>query len=173
MATNPLLRYGPPRQINCTLGISGEFPNYTSGSAYTGTVSINGAQGATRVELVPPGTDANGGAYIPLANGDFAGGSTSWSVQTQTTSPGFSFQAGAGRSGPGFLRWQCSGPMGNNDADVVVNTSLVRTTERTTTGRFWARCTAIGATSPSWLARREVFSESQRSRREVIISLTA
>lgn len=153
MATNPLLRYGPPRQIACTLGISGEFPNYTSGSAYTGTVSINGAQGATRVELVPPGTDANGGAYIPLVNGDFAAGSTSWSVQTQTTSPGFSFQSGAGRSGNGFLRWQCSGPMGNNDADVVVNTALVRTTERTTTGRFWAKCTAIGATSETVYAQ--------------------
>ena len=153
MATNPLLRYGPPRQIACTLGISGEFPNYISGAAYTGTVAINGAQGETRVELVPPGTDANGGAYIPLVNGDFAGGSTSWSVQTQTASPGFSFQSGAGRSGPGFLRWQCSGPMGPNDADVVVNTSLVRTTERTTTGRFWARCTAIGTTTDTIYAQ--------------------
>ena len=36
-----------------------------------------------------------------------------------------------------------------------------------------AICTAIGATSPSWLARRLVFRLFQRSLREVTISLTA
>ncbi len=164
MATNPLLRYGPPRQINCTLGISGEFPNYTSGSAYTGTVSIAGAQGATTVALVPPGTDANGGAYIPLANGDFANGSASWAVTTQTASPGFTFQAGAGRSGPGFLRWQTAAPMTAPDGDLMRNTTVVQTTERTTTGRFWARCTAIGTTSATVYAQvavqMEVFADA-------------
>ena len=36
-----------------------------------------------------------------------------------------------------------------------------------------AICTAIGPGSPSWFARREVFSESHKSLREVTISLTA
>lgn len=153
MSNNPLVRFGAPKNINCTLGISGEFPSYTPGSAYTGTVSINGAQGATRVELLPPGTAPNGGAYIPLPNGDFAAGAAGWTVQTQTASPGFSFQSGAGRSGPGFLRWQVSGPMGNNDADVVFNTTLVQSTEVLTTGRFWARCTAIGTTTDTIYAQ--------------------
>jgi len=36
-----------------------------------------------------------------------------------------------------------------------------------------AICTEIGAGSPSWLARREVFRLFHRSLREVTISLTA
>ena len=36
-----------------------------------------------------------------------------------------------------------------------------------------AICTVMGALSPSWLARREVFSESRSSGRALIISLTA
>jgi DNA-binding IclR family transcriptional regulator len=36
-----------------------------------------------------------------------------------------------------------------------------------------AICTAMGATSPSWLARREVFRLCHKSRLEVTISLTA
>jgi hypothetical protein len=36
-----------------------------------------------------------------------------------------------------------------------------------------AICTAIGAVSPSWSARRLVFRLAQRSLREVTISLTA
>jgi hypothetical protein len=40
-------------------------------------------------------------------------------------------------------------------------------------GSVPAICTAIGADSPSWLARREVLRLFHRSRREVTISLTA
>ena len=44
------------------MGISGEFPNYTSGSAYNGTVSIVGGTPPYTVELVtePVGTGSNG-----------------------------------------------------------------------------------------------------------------
>jgi hypothetical protein len=40
-------------------------------------------------------------------------------------------------------------------------------------GSVPAICTAIGAVSPVWSARREVLSEFHRSLREVTISLTA
>lgn len=145
MATNPLLRYGPPRQINCTLGISGEFPNYTSGSAYSGTVAINGAQGATRVELVPPGTDASGTAYVPLVNADFAAAGANWAVVNELSAGTFSFQAGAGRTAAGFLRWApTAGAPGSYLGDTIANTTLVQSSGGEVNLEGWVRCTAIG-----------------------------
>lgn len=126
-------------------------------SGFSATVEFDDAEWDARQvvnTLVTEGSSGITGAFdIPLTNGSFASGSTSWSVQTQTTSPGFSFQPGAGRSGNGFLRWQCSGPMGVNDADVIVNTRLVQTSTQSTTGKLWAKCTAIGATSETIYAQ--------------------
>lgn len=142
MATNPLLRYGPPRQIACTLGISGEFPNYISGAAYTGTVAINGAQGATRVDLVPPGLDDVGTEYVPLRNAGFEAAGD-WVVdpaRSPAVAPGFSIETGTGRTGTGFLRWQ-GDPAGAQDK--FNSLTVARTIA---SGRIdaavWVRCTA-------------------------------
>lgn len=147
MATNPLLRYGPPRAagITCTLGVSGQFPDYVSGSAYNGTVSIGGAQGATRVELVPPGTDASGLAYVPLANADFAAAGASWAVVNELSAGTFTFQAGAGRTAAGFLRWApTTGAPGSYLGDTIANTTLVQSSGGEVNLEAWVRCTAIG-----------------------------
>lgn len=47
-----LVLFSKPKTLTCSLGVSGEFPDYNPGEAYTGTVNITGATGATTVDLV-------------------------------------------------------------------------------------------------------------------------
>lgn len=70
--TSPFALFGKPKTgqgsgggISCNLGISGEFPNYTSGQAYTGTVSITGGTPPYTVELVTESTPGFGGSTGP------------------------------------------------------------------------------------------------------------
>lgn len=142
MSQNPLMRFGAPKQITCSLGVSGEFSAYVSGLSYSGTVNITGAQGTTTVELVPPIADSNNAVYTPVPNGGFesAGGWVVDGGRSPPVSPGFSIQTGTGRSGTGFVRWQ-GDP--NGAQDKFNSTTAVKTPgSGVINARVWVRCTA-------------------------------
>lgn len=75
-----LSRFGRPKVgpgsggVACNLGISGEFPAYTSGSAYTGTVTITGGTPPYTVELITESTPGGGGGAGGGSGGSGPGG---------------------------------------------------------------------------------------------------
>ena len=75
-----LSRFGRPKVgpgsggVACNLGISGEFPAYTSGAAYTGTVSITGGTPPYTVELITESTPGAGGGSGGGSGGSGPGG---------------------------------------------------------------------------------------------------
>jgi hypothetical protein len=135
----PLIGDGP----SCSLGVAGEFPSYTPGLSYTGTVDITGASGATTVELISAGGGEDGTVYVPIQNAGFEA-LTGWARDTARTpevSPGFSIQSGTGRNGTGFLRWQ-GNPDGKTDKFNSLTVARTAGGGRTINAKTWVRCTA-------------------------------
>jgi hypothetical protein len=76
---NPFKLFGKPRSGRgtnggtCNLAISGTFPNYTSGAAYSGTVTLTGGTPPFTVELITESTPGSGGGGTP-GGGQIGGG---------------------------------------------------------------------------------------------------
>lgn len=84
------------------------------------------------------------GPEVALDNPDFAT-ATGWTTVNQTATPGFSFQSGAGRTGPGFLRWVTSAALpGNYFGDTITNDAVVEADGNELNAIGFVRCTAAG-----------------------------
>jgi hypothetical protein len=104
------------------------------------------ANGATGTGLFQININAAEGASIPLPNGDFAN-ATNWTVIEEVATPGFSFESGAGRTAPGFLRWQSSAGLANNYwGDVISHNTVVESSGNELNATIFVRCTNMGPT---------------------------
>ena len=163
----------PGITLNASTGVLSGTPTFAGTYQYTVTAEdADGLQASVRGALIVASANGtvppNSGEVlrpfpIALANGDFTLGDDLWSVGTQFATPGWSYQSGMGRTTPGFVRWQSTGPMGPFDEDTYIYEQVIPSAGLTAVGRGWVRCTAIGTTSETVYAqaaiRAEVFAD--------------
>lgn len=163
----------PGLTLNASTGVISGTPTFSGVYQYTVTVTDAGgftasARSAITVAnaegTIPPGAGEVLRPFnIPLSNGDFSRGSELWAVGEQFASPGWSYQSGMGRTGPGFVRWTASTGLGPFDEDTYIYQQVIPSAGLTVVGTGWARCTSIGTTTESLYAqaaiRAEVFAD--------------